>query len=1422
MSTGRHNPFADCTIVRALARMTAAVAMLAATTSSAVAAEAAASATDGASGNVYVGDSSEATRLLKKAEQWAQSGKWIEATREFAQAVERFADKVVYVEPGLYVGIPEHVNRQIATWPSEGLKAYRSFHAESAGRVPTSAASGHDWAALLGAAETYFCTPEGARAADLAAQIALESADFSLAERLYRHLLAVHPDRAGHFGEWAGKLALTLVWAGRDDAARDVLAQIEKKQPTATIRWSGRTVPVSEAVQHAWADRIVPSAGARMSDWPLIGGDVRRNRVADGDVEVGAPLWECGADRGFVIPQVENREPLERNISSDVAAARTGRRLSMVPVTDGQSLYLCDASAMWGIRLSDGTPTWPPFLVGKAAHRAPVIPSMGDPPPLYAPTFHDGRLFAALTRETGSRASEAPQDIPLIVCLDAVTGKAIWSVEPAKLDPRLAEVRPDAQPVPYRDRLFVTVRRQKRFGFEDCYLLSLSADGGRLNWMTHLASASTGNFGRRRPTMDLPCVSEATVYVCTNLGAVVAVDAYSGHIRWLRLYQDAQTDEEAVVVRSFGRRAMPWRYTPSICWGDRIVCSPVDSDRVLILDRLTGAITGGIPAEDLGHFEQILGVKDDVLYAAGMDLVAWDLAKDQALWSRSLMDCGGIMGRGQLAKSHLYLPMGKGLFRFGLRGGEPQVFEWTDSSAGGNVLVTSDQIVVVGADRVTGYASKQEAFSRLRRRIEQAPNDPAPLLDLAEIASRIGELRLGADTLKRAVTVGGGHAHISDARMKARLFNDFIRFGDRAIAGDARDEPLAMELYQQAAECAPDADGQVLYRLRLADLFIRMRSPEKAIEQYQQILSDPSLRRRTTTPRDGRQTWPAGQWAERQIGVIIAQHGQAPYEAFERQAAALLAMGKDSGDPAPLEQVIERFPNSQAAQQALVVKAELVLEHGDYVAAARAFTEILNRQPHRADAADIMRRIIDCFVRSDRPHSARRWAVRAAQAFPEYRFQQGMRTTGFADWAATFTDRPTPIRRPRFSLPLTKSWTRRFPSWVTVLQPQEPSLRGTRSDLYVTYCANRIEAFSAPANQALWASPVACNAKPAFLGMTQGLLIMSTRHKLFGVEADTGKVAWFVESAPPDADRPELDPESVRRWAGWTMAEDHVVALLDDGQAICLDARRGKEIWRGRLANKAGNHIVANDEFVVYEAGAEESGSFSVVVLDVHTGRHVRVVKTEDAGRAFWMGLTDLGTVLASTGNRVCAVDPYAGRVLWQTPLVAANLRPTLTLGADSLYLSHNGRTLVRRSLKTGEVEAESPSLAGAGPGALVVVCDQARVFAGTSSSLYCLDAQTLGHLWRGQTDRHPNMQAYQVGVPFAVAIDQQGTPEGARDTRRYVAYFYDRREDSGLIPANGVVDLGGCKNPRGVYFADHSILIVDGSEIHGWTGPGE
>ena len=86
--------------------------------------------------------------------------------------------------------------------------------------------------------------------------------------------------------------------------------------------------------------------------------------------------------------------------------------------------------------------------------------------------------------------------------------------------------------------------------------------------------------------------------------------------------------------------------------------------------------------------------------------------------------------------------------------------------------------------------------------------------------------------------------------------------------------------------------------------------------------------------------------------------------------------------------------------------------------------------------------------------------------------------------------------------------------------------------------------------------------------------------------------------------------------------------------------------------------------------------------------------------------------------------------------------------------------------------------------------------------------------LWRGITPPKAKLRTRIMTQSFALTID---TVEPAAGD--YVAFFYDLRNASGVIPAGGAPKLGALEDIRRVMAADAAILIQTGpSRLQGLT----
>jgi outer membrane protein assembly factor BamB len=222
-----------------------------------------------------------------------------------------------------------------------------------------------------------------------------------------------------------------------------------------------------------------------------------------------------------------------------------------------------------------------------------------------------------------------------------------------------------------------------------------------------------------------PVVTGDTLYQATNLGAIVALDASSGRLRWLARYP-----RDARPVTRFDAPAP--EASKCVVSGDQVIVAPGDSRRLFAWDAATGApLWDADPPADA----KLVGVTQSesgaVVVLAGRQLAGYDTLTGQRrlLWPESPRS--GVRGLGDAAMvgDAVYWPTREALLAI-----DPVTGGMTRSpidlapvgGAGANVIATDYGLLVCGPQRLR----------LLARADAMAPPEPAePVSRLREADS---------------------------------------------------------------------------------------------------------------------------------------------------------------------------------------------------------------------------------------------------------------------------------------------------------------------------------------------------------------------------------------------------------------------------------------------------------------------------------------------------------------------------------------------------------------------------------------------------------------------------------------------------------------------------------------------------------------
>ena len=216
---------------------------------------------------------------------------------------------------------------------------------------------------------------------------------------------------------------------------------------------------------------------------------------------------------------------------------------------------------------------------------------------------------------------------PTLVALDEITGRLKWAYGPmAASTPEEANIRFESAPAGgpltvfagyVLDNIEGNTHTDTEYG-----LIAFDSTTGRLKWRTPICSLRPGLFAagfavkrrnRIRSFSSPPVYHQGTVYYSTDAGAVAALDALSGRIKWLMRYpyHDGVHDS----TRGFGRghhylyldrpaSPMFWYATRPLLVGDHLYVTPIDAPTLFCIRRRDGRIlwSRGKPSRGVAHF----------------------------------------------------------------------------------------------------------------------------------------------------------------------------------------------------------------------------------------------------------------------------------------------------------------------------------------------------------------------------------------------------------------------------------------------------------------------------------------------------------------------------------------------------------------------------------------------------------------------------------------------------------------------------------------------------------------------------------------------------------------------------------------------------------------------------------------------------
>jgi outer membrane protein assembly factor BamB len=650
---------------------------------------------------------------LDRVEAYLADGQSNEAVVTLLEVMEQSGGKLLGVTDQRFVSVRDYCHLQVAALPPQALALYRSRIDPSARKWYEEGAARRDRLLLENVVDQAFSSSWGDNALYLLGEMALESADYAAARSYWEKAIPVDPPE-GEARTWLSvpdtdldlaairaRLVLVSILEGSLDRAREELTAFSGLHGDARGRLAGREVNYVEALSAllsesaAWPDPV-PS-----HDWPTFAGSPLRNRIARASVDLGEVAWRVPLRATATAPVLLGAQPGGRAAPRRVAEDARGP-LSYHPVLVDDLVLVNHQAAILAFDLSTGEPAW--GHGGPQIYRDQLnepIDAHDDPSstlgvPRFTMTVLDGRLYARMgSAITGFAREAAPaRRSGYLVCLDLeAEGRLVWKIPPP--EPGFSF---EGSPVTDGANVYVAIRQSdiQPQAHVACY----EAASGRLRWRRFVCAAETPARGMLyERTHNLLTLHRETLYLNTNLGAVAALSARDGRVKWVRLYPRVRQGDLLNPEAHTYRDLTPCLYDRGI-----LFVAPSDSRRIFAIEAATGHILWqtGPEVADAVH---LLGVSGDNLIAGG-DKLYWigldtePPGKVKHVWPFGHEKLG--YGRGVLAGDCVLWPGREKIYVFDQASGrQKKVVSLAPRGAtGGNLLIAPGYLLIAGSDEL--------------------------------------------------------------------------------------------------------------------------------------------------------------------------------------------------------------------------------------------------------------------------------------------------------------------------------------------------------------------------------------------------------------------------------------------------------------------------------------------------------------------------------------------------------------------------------------------------------------------------------------------------------------------------------------------------------------------------------------------------
>ena len=714
-----------------------------------------------------------ADKQLAGVKAFLDDQQWDEAVETLRQVMETQGDRAIAIVPGRYLSVRDYCHWRIASLPEEALQLYRRRVDPLAQRWYEEGIAERDEAKLSRVADQMLMSSWGDQALLALGEMALSRGQYGRARRHWERISPLlktlagapiwmalrttaldekwgeiepllksreqatawvaYPDTDIDLADVRARFVLVSILEGANDRATLELDLLKRLHPDSRGRMGGRDVLYVEKLSDMLATSTSWPTTKAIADWPAFAGSVRRTAQTAPLPRLAGLAWKKPISLG---------DPLSADVTAAANFGFGARRiaegfdelLSYHPIVHGNLLLVSrmhgKVPSIFAYDVRTGEPVWASGsdLPGRifADQEAPLASARSTRGRMGVPRFTlsacEGKLFAKI----GDPVTCRPREVPLtgsggyLVCLDLeAQGQLLWKIAPDD-----AQWAFEGSPVSDGTNVYVALRRSDVE--PQAYVACFDAQTGRRKWRTMICAAQTPARGQiLEVTHNLLTLAEDTLYYNTHLGAVGAINAVDGRIRWITQYRRE-------LKGNLARRAshMFRDLTPVVYYEGILLVAPADIPHILALDASTGALLwdSDLP-DDAIH---LLGVVDDQLIASG-DQLWWLNVYQGNVTQFTPPTAARGHGRGAIAGQEVFWPTRDKIYVFATKNSQTREPKQTRTAlaleryraAAGNLVIAQERLLITGPEEIQALGAVAQENKPPKREVTQRATDRA-------------------------------------------------------------------------------------------------------------------------------------------------------------------------------------------------------------------------------------------------------------------------------------------------------------------------------------------------------------------------------------------------------------------------------------------------------------------------------------------------------------------------------------------------------------------------------------------------------------------------------------------------------------------------------------------------------------------------